>query len=360
MKNKTILTLINTVCHSNMAYNEFVLPLKEKNRFIICSVFEDELIPEVESYNSKGNVLKYVKSLKSQIFNAQFDIVHIHSCQTAIMFFIVALFTKPSLFKQTVMTVHSSFNVFNIRNRLILLPCFLFFKKIVCCSRSSYETFPGLYKFIAGKRLGFINNGVNIDRVDTAIFKGTLPKIVPNNQKVILSVAAYKKIKNHETLIKAFCNIKFRNTTLCLIGKGERLSKIKKMVQELGCNDNVVFIEHLDRDEVFRYMKMADIFVSTSMGEGLPISVLEAMACGAPVILSDISPHKIIVEHLKGISLIPLGNYKSFALAIDRLLNLSRVKMDRLGETCREKVENEFSLNSMLSAYEQIYDQLNL
>ena len=76
-----------------------------------------------------------------------------------------------------------------------------------------------------------------------------------------------------------------------------------RMLEALKRNDRVTMTGLIPRDEVFLRCASADVLVSTSHGEGLPVAVIEAMAAGCPVILSDIPPHR---ELMDGEDFVPL------------------------------------------------------
>jgi glycosyltransferase involved in cell wall biosynthesis len=99
----------------------------------------------------------------------------------------------------------------------------------------------------------------------------------------------------------------------------------------------------------------ADVYVSTSRGEGLPVAVLEAMACRVPVILSDIPEHREIVGDVDVVPLVAPDDVAGFAAAIERFRQMPPAERDEVTDRCRTLVAGRFSVQAMNRAYEQVY-----
>ena len=91
------------------------------------------------------------------------------------------------------------------------------------------------------------------------------------------------------------------------------------------------------------------------MGEGLPVAVLEAMACGSPVILSDIPPHREIAEGVDFIPIVMTNDISGFASEITKFYEMSPSERAEIGKKCRALVENKFSLDAMHAGYDEVY-----
>jgi len=108
------------------------------------------------------------------------------------------------------------------------------------------------------------------------------------NSQTIVSVASFKKPKNHPGLIRSFelvCK-KNNNVKLLLVGADNgQFANIKKMAEQSACSDRIVFIG--ERKNPFPYMKNASVFAMPSLNEGIPNALAEAMICGCPIVSTN-------------------------------------------------------------------------
>lgn len=131
-----------------------------------------------------------------------------------------------------------------------------------------------------------IYNGVNINKFKPA----ATPK---NNSKLILiSVGRLSKIKGYDYLIHAIKGLK--NIELQLIGNGPAKEELQNLAKKEDVN--VVFWGRKDQNEVITYLQKADIFVLSSLNEGMSNALLEALACALPVIVTDVGGSKELVK----------------------------------------------------------------
>jgi len=126
----------------------------------------------------------------------------------------------------------------------------------------------------------------------------------------------------------------------------------------MGVATRVVFTGLVPREQVYGILALSDLFVSTSSREGMPVAVLEAMACGVPTILSDIPPHREIAGQADFIPLIEVGNVERLAQAIDQVALMSPSERTRIGRRCRELVENRFSVTAMRRGYDRVFAEI--
>jgi glycosyltransferase involved in cell wall biosynthesis len=130
---------------------------------------------------------------------------------------------------------------------------------------------------------------------------------------------------------------------------GEQGARVAARVQLTGL---------IARENVYEHLSSADVFVFASRGEGLPVAVLEAMACRCPVVLSDIPPHREVAAGADFIPLVAPDDASGFAREIRRLRGLSARQRAAIGEECRRIAERRFSLGAMHRAYEEVYAEV--
>ena len=138
---------------------------------------------------------------------------------------------------------------------------------------------------------------------------------------VILGVGRLTVQKDFTTLIKAFSIVrKHRLTRLIILGEGEQRTKLEALVQELGLKDDVSMPGFVDNP--FAYMSKASVFVFSSIWEGLGNVLIEAMACGCPVVSTDCpSGPAEILENGKWGKLVPVKDVEALAVAIENTLD---------------------------------------
>ena len=355
-KKLSILRLILNINESSAPYNQFTLPMIDKQNITICSYFKSKiLIPkEIRLFEGDGTLKYFISILKSALAENDYDIIHAHTPHVGLIFLVISFFIGNKYFHKSVFTVHNTYENFKVRNKLLLFPIFAFFRKIVCCSNSSYKSFPVLYRWLGGKRICAIQNGVNLKRIDSILINEQVQK-KEDNSFMILSIGRLIDIKNPMCLLKAFENCGIKNSKLIFIGDGDLKNSL---VSVSKVYKNVEFTGLIKRNRVYNFLQRADLFVSTSKGEGLPISVLEAMANSCPVILSDIQPHREIAAGVDFITLVNPNDVDGYSKEILKVSKMLPERRKELGEKCRKLVEKYFSLNIMLRKYEELYDEV--
>ena len=203
-----------------------------------------------------------------------------------------------------------------------------------------------------------IFNGVNL-----AIFnnknndKESLRKRLPVNCKhLILFVGVLNGRKGEFDLIKAMQKVfsVYPDANLLIIGNGPTKEIAFKMVKKLNLEDNITFIPNVKYDEMSKYYRASDLFVLPSYSEGLPKVLLEAMACGTPVIASDIPAHREILKDNVTGYLFKTGDVDDLASTIVRALeNVEQRKM--ISSNARTLVEREYSWEAVAERLNHVY-----
>lgn len=353
-----ILRIIDSVSPLSSPYNQFFLPLIEIHETALCTFFRSEL-KEMEgtTFFSGNNTLKgFFRVLKKVLSQKKYDVVHVHSPHLAVLFILGALVFAPSMLWSTLYTIHSSYPNYRFKHRLMLLLVMVLYRKIVCCSESSFRSFPKIYKFLGGKRLYAITNGVDISRIDRNI--NSRIEVGKKNDFCIVSVGRLIPLKNPEVLLKALYRCKDKEATLVFVGDGVLKERINDETKRMNLKARVKITGQVLRNCVYKYLTSGDVFVSVSDREGLPVAVLEAMACRRPVILSDIPPHREIAQGTDFIQFVKPGDVQELTQALETLMCLSKTERAVIGKKCRSHVLNHFNLSRMLKEYEDLYLQL--
>lgn len=163
--------------------------------------------------------------------------------------------------------------------------------------------------------------------------------------------------KGIDVLINAFARSKelLTRCILVVIGSGPDEGRMKNLVLKIGIDNNVRFLGH--RSKVARHYQASDIFVFPSYAEGMPNSLLEAMACGLPVIASRIGGVVDVVEDGKSGILFEPGNVHELASAMSKLLNDAELRQ-RLGDEARKRIVGNFSIDKIADEYLKLYKEV--
>ncbi|NQE34693.1 glycosyltransferase family 4 protein [Microcoleus asticus] len=189
---------------------------------------------------------------------------------------------------------------------------------------------------------------------------------IPPETKVVLYVGRFDPRKGIETLVRAVSLSAVPKADLKLIigggwrpgeSDGKERDRIGSIIEELGLSDITIFPGGLSRDILPAYYAAADACVIPSHYEPFGLVAIEAMACGTPVIASDVGGLKYTVVPQETGLLAPPKNEAAFADAIDRLL-VDSVWRQQLGHRGRQRVETYFSWDGIASQLSQLYTQL--
>jgi glycosyltransferase involved in cell wall biosynthesis len=355
-----VLHLILVVGETNGQYNEHCLPLASKRDISIVSFFRPQLTPppEITLFAGDGTVRGFFRALRAAFDAGEYDIVHAHAPHTGVMLVLGLLAwrryrrLRPSL----VYTVQDSFYDYKPRNQAMMVVALPAFERVVFCSHAAYESLPRIWKPLVRGRWRVVQNGADLERIDRALATGPAERTGAGFS--VISVGRLDRVKDPISLVDAFAWSAEERDELTIAGAGGLEHGVRARVGELGIADRVHLTGLIPRDEVFRRCAGADVFVSTSHGEGLPVAVVEAMASGCPVILSDIPPHREVAAGDGFIPIVPVDDVGGFAREIRRFRAMSNEERRALGRRCREHVAQRFTLATMHAALDAVYAEL--
>jgi glycosyltransferase involved in cell wall biosynthesis len=173
---------------------------------------------------------------------------------------------------------------------------------------------------------------------------------------VLISVRAWEPIYGVEELAHAFVQVSRELPQVCLImlGNGSLAGRIRRIFLQGGVLDRVQFPGQVSQANLPQYYRSADLFVSASHSDGTSISLLEAMACGCPVLVSDIPGNREWVSHGVQGWLFETGSAEALASAIRRAVE-ERDRLSQMGRAARHLAEQraDWSQNfpQLLEAY---------
>lgn len=179
------------------------------------------------------------------------------------------------------------------------------------------------------------------------------PWLKNRKQPVILGVGSLFLQKDFPTLIKAFVKLrKKRNAKLIILGEGKERKKLEKLIQSLGIKEDVDMPGFVKNP--YAYMARADVFVLSSLWEGFGNVIVEAMACGCPVVSTNCQsgPSEILQNGKYGI-LVLTANPEALAKSIFRLLDDPKLQQ-RLSKGGKKRAK-DFDIKKIIREYESLF-----
>ncbi len=173
-------------------------------------------------------------------------------------------------------------------------------------------------------------------------------------KKYIISVGRLIPLKRNKDLIDAFYDLQKNDSSLELIflGDGNMRNELEEYCQKLDIQEKIHFLGNVDNP--FYYLSKSNLFVLTSETEGFPNVLVEAMACGLPVIASDCKsgPREILADNKYGL-LYPVGDVEALRKRMQHYLYDENVDMEQIKETASERLK-DFEIEKIIKKFESI------
>ncbi|GLI18569.1 glycosyl transferase group 1 [Tepidanaerobacter syntrophicus] len=294
--------------------------------------------------------MSQIKSLRRIISQEKFDIVHTHAS------FAGRIAGKMAGAK-VVMTRHSIMGggAGPVKRMITRLISRIFTDKIIAISRAVKINL--IESGVPADMITIIYNGIDTTKFECV--KGTLRKelnITPDTP-IIGMVARLVPEKGYEYAINAFYRVikDYPNALLVIIGSGSLEKNLKNMCSELGIESNVIFMGY--RQDVENLMADFDLFVLSSVSEGLGLSLLEAMALGKPVVATITGGIPEVIKDGTNGLLVQPGNDVYLAESIVKILS-DKDLARRLGDEAKKTVVEKFSSKTMIEKTEKVYQEV--
>lgn len=214
------------------------------------------------------------------------------------------------------------------------------------------------YQWFDPAKVSIIYNGIDSGKFTGGRDGGSVRLSLGIGQRapVVGIVARLDPIKNHACLLRAFAKVRegFPDAVLLVIGDGPLRGELEGQAEAAGLGGSVRFLG--TRSDVESLLQCLDVFVLSSVSEGLPLTVLEAMAAARPVVATRVGGIPEAVEDgLEGL-LVPPDDEGALAAAIGKMLS-DREGAAEMGRAARRKFEKSFSLEMMIKRYEEVYSR---
>lgn len=324
--------------------------------------FWDTLSPEVKQYKIKNLIkpisplpdLKSYFEIKKIIKEYKPDILQLHSSKAGFM----GRMAGRKIKKHIVYTVHG-FDSVRIKNRK-----FLFIEKIMqkecgAIIPVSFYDEKNLIKEKITSNIVCIPNGIDKNELNIVTNDEIKQKIINSKNKGnfnVISIARISKQKKFEMFLKVAEKLEKENITFFWIGTPtdpEEEIKYNNLIKNNKIPSNVYLLGELQNAGA--YIQFADLFVLFSNYEGLPITIIEALASGKPVIASYVGGISELIDNGENGFLI-----NSTEEAVDRILFVSQNNslLQEMGKSSYKKFVNNYTVEKMYKSYMEIYNKL--
>ena len=200
-----------------------------------------------------------------------------------------------------------------------------------------------------GDDISMIYNPVDIESIrDRALEPADHEWLADDDLTVILSGGRHVPQKGFDTLLNAFSRIEQDDIRLLLFGTGPETESLKKQASALGINNDISFLGFIENP--YAYMAAADVFTLSSKYEGFGLVLIEALACGCPVVSTDCEsgPAEILEQGEYG-PLVPVGDVEALTASIEQALNCPPES-----DSLRARA-NDFNIETAVRHYESLF-----
>lgn len=292
-----------------------------------------------------------------------FDVVHTHSSKAGVLGRLAAWRARAPV---VVHTVHGqAFHPYQAqwRNRLYIL-----LERLA--ARRCHHIFAVAQAMVdqcvnAGvaerEKYSVVYSGMELQSYATAVPDPALRAHlgIPPEAPVIGKIARLFDLKGHDVLLEAAARIvpEFPDARFLLVGDGLRRTELEEKASNLGISANVVFAGLVPPSTIPKYVALMDILAHFSLREGLPRTVVQALAGGIPAVAFDLDGTPEVIETDQTGILCPPGDADSAADALLKLLRNPQMRR-RMGEEGQKRVQQQFDSKTMVKQLENAYLRL--
>lgn len=237
-------------------------------------------------------------------------------------------------------------NGLNKKNNVIRKIASYFINDYVVVSQDLMDWVTQVVK-VKPQRLHLIQNGVEVPKKFVGVRESE------SGIKTISTVGRLDPVKNQALLLKAFKRVldNFPTARLKIVGDGSEKEKLKMLAQDLSITDSVDFMGY--REDVKEQLSTSDVFVLSSHYEAMPMTILEAMALGIPVVTTDVGGIRHFVDE-SYVNYTQANDEKMLAFSIERQISNPDEYREKLRRAHKLVLEN-YSISAMSKRYLNLY-----
>ena len=303
-----------------------------------------------------GGLLRLASILKRESVDILFCLDHHNAV------FWGALASRMAGVENRVLAVHSTGlwgkkSSFTVSDRVVLP----LYDKVIALARSHADHLEK-EENIPAQKIAVIHNGVYTGRFVPAGSAAERARLrseleIPETAVVVTIVAALRPEKNHEMLLRAAAELSGRGYIFLVVGEGKEEGRLRDLTERLSLEKEVRFMGR--RSDIPDILSASDMFVLCShpVVETFPLSVLEAMSSGLPIIATNIAGNAEVLAKTKSGILIPPNDPDELSNAILRLLDNKPLR-EEMGSNARKLIEHSFDWNKITDKIEMVYQSV--
>jgi glycosyltransferase involved in cell wall biosynthesis len=290
--------------------------------------WKDALVPDLQRNQvpvrclegGKEWDLRWAARLRRLLRTHPVDIVHVHSPYVASIARLVVRTIPRSFRPKLITTEHLPWGGYSTPTRLLNMATFLLNDASIAVSSSVRESMPARFR----RDVMVIPNGIDLEHMRSRMGGRDLERValgVAPDEVLVGTVANFRHQKDYPTLLRAAQRVVQSGEAIrfIAIGDGPLERELFRLHRQLGLGDRFLFLGR--SEDPARVLAACDLFVLSSQFEGLPLSVIEALAMGLPVVATSVGGVQDVVTNGREAELVPVGNPGRLA---DTLLALAR------------------------------------
>jgi len=350
--------LVNIITHgSHASFRHIILCLTRAGSFAHASIPKTAEL--VELHKREGNDFLLSGRIAAVAQHFKIDILHARGWPALVESAIAA---RLAGIAGTIYGFHGKtlgdLSVTSLKRRWIQRIMIRDYQRIVTLNRSMQTDLASECN-LPLERIGVISNGVDVERFrpfqDQQKFRNKYG--LPIERFIVGNVARLDPIKNHEVILRALRHLREQgfDPLFLLVGDGPHRTELGREIDRLGLRSSVRLLGY--SDQIPEVLNCMDLYIQSSFYEGFSNAILEAMACGLPILATNVGgTTDLFSEGKQGFFFKPKDD-ESLAHLINRLYRHTLVRR-RMGVDARQHVIRNFSLREMVSGYEDLYLEL--
>ena len=338
----------------DIACNDSVSKVSEFFGELGCKVYS---IATSRSPLNKDNIIA-IKQIRELVQNKKYNIVHCHTP-------IAAMCTRLACRKvrkqgtRVFYTAHG-FHFYKgapLKNWLMYYPmekiCSYWTDVLITINTEDYALAK---KKMKAKKVEYVPGvGIDLQKFNEVLVDKEAKRQefgIPKDAILLLSVGELNENKNHQIIIRAMAELMNLKYHYIIAGKGGKLEELKKLAEELDLSNNIHLLGF--RNDINELCKIADIFCFPSYREGLGLAAIEAMACGLPLVTSNVHGiNDYSEDNVTGYKCSP-NDVESFSRNIKRLAESSMLRMKIKENNCR--LAHKYDVKDIICIMKDLYE----